>query len=68
MLLPDVLINLVRERRAIYNPCDPMHRDRDAIVALWKDIDAEIICTSVITILFSMLGALCSRVHALASY
>ncbi|XP_066964755.1 uncharacterized protein [Macrobrachium rosenbergii] len=44
-MLPLVLISLVRERSAIYDPWDPMHRDRDAIAALWKEIATEMKCT-----------------------
>ena len=61
-MLPDVLINLVRERHAVYNPSDPMHQDRDAIAAIWKDIAAQVICTLVINILFSMLDAVNSTI------
>ena len=43
-MIVDVLINLVRERRAIYDPNDLLHRDRDAISALWKDIATEMKC------------------------
>ena len=28
----------------IYDPSDPLHQDRDAIAALWKDIDTEMKC------------------------
>ncbi|MPC72650.1 hypothetical protein E2C01_066961 [Portunus trituberculatus] len=43
-MLANVLINLVRERSAIYDPSDPMHRDRGAIAALWKEIATEMKC------------------------
>ncbi|XP_076032502.1 uncharacterized protein LOC143020221 [Oratosquilla oratoria] len=41
-MLVDVLINLIRERRAICDPSDSVYRDLDAIPALWKDIATEI--------------------------
>lgn len=28
----------------IYDTSDPLHRDRDAIAALWKDIATEMKC------------------------
>ena len=37
----DLLINLVRERSAIYDPSHPVHRDRDAIASIWKEIASE---------------------------
>ena len=43
-MLVKLLINLVRERPAIYDPSDPLHRDRDAIAALWHDIATEMRC------------------------
>ena len=43
-MLVDLLINLVRERRAIYDPSDPLHRDRDAIASFWKEIATEMKC------------------------
>ncbi|XP_076057343.1 uncharacterized protein LOC143034885 [Oratosquilla oratoria] len=43
-MLVDVFINLVREQRAIYDHSDPVHRNRDAIAALWKDIATEMKC------------------------
>lgn len=54
-MLVDVLINLVRERRAIYDPSVPMHRDRDAIAALWKDIATEMKCTGELTVFIHLL-------------
>ena len=47
-MILDIVSNLGRERRAIYNPGDPMHRNRDARVALWKDIAAEIIFNTLV--------------------
>ncbi|XP_063596586.1 uncharacterized protein LOC134773323 [Penaeus indicus] len=44
MLVED-LINLVRERPAIYDPSDPNHRDRDVIASLWKEAAAALSCT-----------------------
>ncbi|KAG7169932.1 putative Alcohol dehydrogenase transcription factor Myb/SANT-like-containing protein 11 [Homarus americanus] len=38
----DVLINLFRERPAIYDPTDRSHRDRDVIAALWKEVAAAL--------------------------
>ncbi|XP_068200589.1 uncharacterized protein [Palaemon carinicauda] len=40
----ELLISLVQERRAIYDPSDPMHHDRDVIAALWTDIATEMKC------------------------
>ncbi|KAG7164019.1 uncharacterized protein LOC121872213 [Homarus americanus] len=40
----DVLINLVRERPAIYDPTDRSHRDRDVIAALWREVAAALKC------------------------
>ena len=43
----DLLINLVRdlrERSATYDISDPVHRDRDAILTLWKNIAYEMKC------------------------
>jgi hypothetical protein len=39
------LINLVRERPALYDPSDSKHRDRDVISALWEEVAAELNCT-----------------------
>ena len=50
----DFLINLVRERPAIYDPSDRSHRDRDVIAALWKEVAAALKCTGKTTVLFSM--------------
>lgn len=50
----DFLINLVRERPAIYDPSDLSHRDRDVIAALWKEVAAALKCTGKTTVLFSM--------------
>jgi hypothetical protein len=36
------LINLIRERPALYDPGDRKHRDRDVISALWKEVAAEL--------------------------
>ena len=44
IMLVELLINLLRERRVIYDPSDPVHRDRDVIAALWKDIATEMKC------------------------
>ena len=44
-MLVELLINLVRERPAIYDSSDPNHRDRDVIAALWKDVAAALSCT-----------------------
>ena len=38
-----LLISLVHERRAIYDPSDPLYRNRDAIAALWNDNATTII-------------------------
>ena len=43
-MLVELLINLVRERRAIYDPSNPVHRDCDTITTLWKDIATEMKC------------------------
>ncbi|XP_066987260.1 uncharacterized protein [Macrobrachium rosenbergii] len=40
----ELLINLVQDRHPIYDPSDPLHRNRDAISALWKDIATEMKC------------------------
>ncbi len=40
----ELLISLVQERRAVYDPSDPMHRNRDVIAALWTDIATEMKC------------------------
>ena len=37
----ELLISLVRERPAIYDPTDRSHRDRDAIAKLWREIADE---------------------------
>ena len=37
-MLVELLINLVRERPAIYDASDPKHHDRDFIVSFWKEI------------------------------
>lgn len=58
MLVED-LINLVRERPAIYDPSDPNHRDRDVIASLWKEVAAALSCTGKTTvslILIHLLG------------
>ena len=34
----ELLINLVQDRHAIYDPSDHMHHNRDAIAELWKEI------------------------------
>ena len=39
--MSDLLISLVQERRAIYDPSDPGHRNSDVIAALWKDIATQ---------------------------
>ncbi|XP_076029883.1 uncharacterized protein LOC143018411 [Oratosquilla oratoria] len=44
-MLVDVLINLVRERPAIYDSSHRSHRDREAIAALWREVAAELKCT-----------------------
>ena len=38
------LINLVQDRSPIYDPSHPLHRNRDAISASWKDIATEMNC------------------------
>ena len=43
-MLVELLINLVRERPPIYDPSDPLHRDRDVIATLRKDIVTEMKC------------------------
>jgi len=40
----ELLISLVQERRAIYDPSDPVHHNRDVIAALWNDIATEMKC------------------------
>ncbi|KAG7164787.1 putative Alcohol dehydrogenase transcription factor Myb/SANT-like-containing protein 5 [Homarus americanus] len=40
----DVMINLVRERPAVYDPTDRSHWDRDVIAALWKEVAAALNC------------------------
>ncbi|XP_042856497.1 transcription factor Adf-1-like [Penaeus japonicus] len=41
----ELLINLVRERPAIYDASDSRHRDRDVIAALWGEVATELKCT-----------------------
>ena len=38
------LINLVQERSTIYDPIDVLHRNRDVISALWKEIATDMKC------------------------
>ena len=40
----ELLISLVQERPAIYDPSHPMHHNRDVIAAAWKDIATEMKC------------------------
>ena len=35
------LITLVQARRPIFDASDPLHRNRDAISAIWKEICTE---------------------------
>ena len=50
----ELLINLVRERPAIYDASDSRHRDRDVIAALWGEVATELKCTGETKILFIM--------------
>lgn len=54
-ILRDVVINLVRERRAIYDSSDPMHRDRDGRIRQQKLYARRHL------VLFSYAG--CSQLH-----
>ena len=38
------LITLVQTRRPIFDASDPLHRNRDAISAIWKEICTEMEC------------------------
>ncbi|XP_066986813.1 transcription factor Adf-1-like [Macrobrachium rosenbergii] len=44
-MLVELLINLVRERPAIYDASDPNHSDRGFVVSLWKEVAAAMSCT-----------------------
>ncbi|XP_037794808.1 uncharacterized protein LOC119590112 isoform X2 [Penaeus monodon] len=44
MMQVELLISLVQERRAIYDPSDPVHGNRYVIAALWNDIATEMKC------------------------
>ena len=51
-MLVEFLINLVRERPAIYDSSDLNHWDRGVIAALWKEVAAALSCTGKTTVLF----------------
>ena len=64
----DVLINLVREVRAISYPNEPVHRDRDATAALRKDIATNEMQWWVKPFLFTYRSVLCARVEVTCIY